>query len=276
MTVCIVSRCFSSQSIVAVCDARISLAGYTSGDIAIKNQPLIGRWYMMIAGEDISPAALIRRRARSRLFRYAQKLKIDHNLLSFDDVRRAVAEAYEAELEQSRTDAVLGGYGLTMDGFLKMRRRNVKDSLYKELFQKLEQFNFSLDLLVYGFEREALGHIFNVSNPGRITSYDLEGYSATGIGSWIAMNSLMAHNPTILTEPELIYRVCEAKFIAESASDVGRGTYASILDSTGIERILNSKQLDRVRKIWEAKGKPKIPDVALKTIKEELKQAKHR
>jgi hypothetical protein len=264
---------------VAAYDATISYEDVISGDVPIKNQVLIGRWRMMIAGM-VAQAWPIHRRARSKLVELVRS-GIAEDELSLDQVSRAVAEAYQEELKQTKADRELGGYGMSMDEFIREGRTFLGEKIYEEIFHRMEKIEFGLQLLVYGFESNKpipnnLVHIFTVYNPGDVTSHTLVGFAAIGIGYWAAMGALLGDNMASLSEEEVIYRVCEAKFLFETSVGVGRDTYVSVLEEDGTERIIFSKQLEGVRKIWENKGRPKTSRSALTLIKKELARAKRR
>lgn len=68
---------------------------------------------------------------------------------------------------------------------------------------------------------------------------------------------------------QTIYHVLAAKFMAESAQDVGKDTDHYVLSGQrGISYLHPLGGIDHIRKRWEKEGAPKIP----KAITEDIKQ----
>jgi 20S proteasome alpha/beta subunit len=97
------------------------------------------------------------------------------------------------------------------------------------------------------------------------------GFHAIGTGSDLADAALVRTYERDLTVDEMIYRVCEAKFIGEAASGVGERTYIVTLDKTGAHRgVKFPKQVEPIRAAWNTHGKPPIPAEALEAIRSQV------
>ena len=150
-------------------------------------------------------------------------------------------------------------------------RRNGLNEMGKELYSQyandLARFDLGLELLVYGFSTKGGRHIFEVSNPGKISSHNLRGYAAIGSGSLMALAALTRRPmPPDLTNT--IYRLLDAKFSAETAREVGKRTYVITMNATGKFGIMAQTNIEKVRAIWEASLKEPEPEEALELIKQ--------
>jgi hypothetical protein len=67
---------------------------------------------------------------------------------------------------------------------------------------------------------------------------------------------------------ETIYRVLEAKFVAENAPGVGKTTVLQLLDDSGVGPIFTDAFISPIKSIWERKGRPKLPKNAVKAVGE--------
>jgi hypothetical protein len=94
---------------------------------------------------------------------------------------------------------------------------------------------------------------------------------AIGSGSPSALSALAFHADKhglsyYSSLPDALYRACEAKFMAESAKEVGGNTFVTIMQKDANVRYVSELGVRRIKKIWERKGAPRIPSQALKEI----------
>jgi hypothetical protein len=101
------------------------------------------------------------------------------------------------------------------------------------------------------------------------------GFWAIGTGANGAISSLAhsveyhsmgSHSPV----PDVLYHVLAAKFMSESAQDVGRGTFIAVLEKSDKLKFLSDTGLVKVRKAWEQDGAPKVPNKVTELIKANL------
>src|ERR1022692_4908149 len=84
--------------------------------------------------------------------------------------------------------------------------------------------------LLAGFDHDGDGHILTVENPGIVKNHDPVGFWAIGSGALSALGILFFHSMRgELPLPEVLYHICEAKFMAESAIGVGKQTNVRIV-----------------------------------------------
>src|SRR5208282_6422375 len=106
------------------------------------------------------------------------------------------------------------------------------------------------------------------SNPGIEDVYDTPGFWAIGSGSHMALSMLFYRQQSVITDlAHTIYNVCEAKFMAESASGVGTQTFLHVSTPYGTAPC-GSEETTKMRPLWERGGRPKIPKKALSRLEE--------
>ena len=92
------------------------------------------------------------------------------------------------------------------------------------------------------------------------------GFWAIGSGAPAALSSLSFHisrkQLTVYSSvSEAVYFSLAAKFMAESANDVGKSTFVVILsnhDSEPLEYV-SDQGIEKIRKLWERSGAPRVP-----------------
>jgi hypothetical protein len=84
--------------------------------------------------------------------------------------------------------------------------------------------------LVCGFDASDKPHVFGVTNPGRVSIYDLTGFHAVGIGQNTAIARLLILDTDEKDKLALaLYQAFDAKANAEVTQGVGYGWDAEIL-----------------------------------------------
>lgn len=262
VTVCIAAKSLD-QSLVTVSDMMVSFDDIipAADQATFKNLTLGARWNCLFAGNDIGPALAVTERA-------ASILKSINGEESLNTVSRAVRDAYQAERREQITDRFLSGFGLSLEAFTKDGYAQLGHDEFSTLFHQIAEFDLGVQFLVYGLDKQKFGHIFTVSNPGVVHDRDLTGYWAIGSGQYMALGALSAHPLGGSSAPELIYRLCSAKFTAETASGVGKRTLVTTVSPTGQFRFLPPTCVNKLRGIWEEERKTPLPTKVYDVIKE--------
>ena len=268
MTVCIAARCIHNdqQHLVTVSDTKLTTGGLYSTEMAtLKLRHLHQRWRVLIAGKFSQHRPLISR-ILSRLVSSADTV---------DFISNVCTEEFIAENKKLAEESLLSPYGLSMAEFVKSRG-DLGDSLYERLWGDIGRTKLECDLLVCGIDSGGTSHIFTVTNPtvdnpSFITDYDYPGFACVGTGLYLADSTLHAIGRRLSDSlEETIYKTTLAKFVAESASDVGEETYLYVFDPNG-ERIPTPIVVaDKLRTLYLAEGKPKVPQQALDMIVKEM------
>jgi hypothetical protein len=267
VTIAIAGFVPARDEIVSVSDARLSHGESipAADDATMKNRKIATTWGMMFAAVDSTAFVPVVNAVQSTL-------NVAEGKREFKDadeltVQKVVQEAYEREFNERffRENLARFGYADVSD-FRRNGLAELGKDLYTQYAVELAKFDLGLELLVYGFDPDSgASQLFEVTNPGKITSHRLRGYAAIGSGSLMALAAL---NRKAITPglPETIYRFLDAKFSSETARDVGRKTHVIITKSNGQHGILPQKTIEQIREIWEEKQKQIEPETALSII----------
>jgi hypothetical protein len=252
--------------IVTVSDARLSYgeAIQAADEATMKNRRIAPTWGMMFAATDATAFDPVARAIALELG--FTGLHDDKRRLEIEQISKAVQRAYENEFSERFFREKLSRFGydniadFRSNGFLQMGK-----DLYHQYAMDLARFDLGLELLVYGFDSVGNHHIFEVGNPGKITSHSLRGHAAIGSGQMMALAALN-RKPMAARLPEVIYRLLDAKFSSETARDVGKKTYVIVLHPSGHFEIMPQHEVEKVRDVWETVLKQREPQAALDII----------
>lgn len=249
------------EVIVSVADRKLSLF-YTSGDGAVSKKFFFhDDWIAMMAGADITPCVEIIN-ASSKLF--AKKKNTLANVTS------AVRTAFQNHLQQLIEDKVLSRYKMKLADFQRNGKKRFTPEVFNLLCSQIDNVALGCEFLVSGFDDEREPHIFTVTNPGIVSNYDRPGFWAIGSGANTALGMLFYRGQNVHEHvEETLYNACEAKFMAESATDVGADTEMYIAKHGYRGFSYGGNLLSVIREEWEKHGKPKMPSEVCKEIRQE-------
>jgi 20S proteasome alpha/beta subunit len=262
MTVCIAAISEFNQ-IVTASDMKVSV-GHTSSDVVmLKIQPLSDRWHVMISGK-ISQTYPLVEAMKERVRKIPQP--------SVKDMRKIVSDEYAAYGRQLATDKVLSPYGLSMAEFMQ-KRNDLGDLVFQQLMGEIARVQVGCDLIVLGHDQLSTPRILVVSNPTEdhpsfVT--DMPHFAAIGSGGYLADTVLhYFQHYSGETIPETIYQVASAKFMAESAQDVGKVSIVSVIDSKKEMTVLDHEFIDKkLRSVWKRRWHARSSPRAIAMIDE--------
>jgi hypothetical protein len=188
---------------------------------------------------------------------------------SASDVEAAMCEAYSRILRSHVAREYLTKFGFdSVDDFKIAGISRLGRRLFWSLSRKIDRASLGVDLLVYGFDytNNRRPNIFHITNPGNAIELNHLSAFAIGSGTRMAMASLHLRPLDISTVPNasaLIYRLCEAKFSAETASGVGKATSGYWMTNDGHSSPILEITLNKYRNIWEAWRRLPPPEEAL-------------
>jgi hypothetical protein len=252
VTVCIAALADAGQSLVFACDSKLSLPEVSGDRVALKCFPLSSRlqWWAMVAADEVSHVLPVIEEAYQ-----GGMIDLSEATNRHQNVERIFVSAYQAVRRRYVEDLVLKPIGLDFGEW--------KTAGYApDLMARIEAVDIGCEFVIFGFDMGAFGHIFTVGHPGVARNHNLTGYAAIGSGGYSALSSLLFNSVNSEMElPEVLYRVCEAKFMAESALGVGRHTYVNIarVGEAMSATHLSDYVVNSVRNAWEKEGKPRIP-----------------
>jgi hypothetical protein len=255
VTVCIAAFAEHENQLVFVSDSRVAFGDFSTDKGAVKYELLENGYLALIAGNDVVYALPAIRRARARV------LKV--NTRDPDEIAAIVHEELRATKDQIIESKILGKYKITAEQFSKNGRRYFTEQVFYDIYSRIEQEHLSLSFIVAGFDASKKAHIRVVTANEPPHDFDALGYAAIGTGAPAALASLSfakdhdgfgrdAHME------DVSYYLLAAKFMAESATDVGRDTYfLSLGHGRGIYHLMTIGGMDALRKSWEKTGAPR-------------------
>jgi hypothetical protein len=266
VTVCIAALCHNRKKIVAVSDSKGSYGDYSADDLLLKSTRLATNWYALFSGDQITEVTSILDGAKKKL---AEAATIDQNVVA-DSIHVSLIDRLRAQIEAK----VLSRFGLSLERFLDEGARLFTEKIYEELCSKITAISLPLTFLLAGFDSSGEGHLMVVDGDSAPYTYDLVGFGAIGSGGVSATSSLLFHSDrqyfsVYSAVEDCIYCCCEAKFMAESASDVGRTTFLTILENGKQPSFISSHRIDaEIRGSWKRLGAPRVPQQLIRQIPE--------
>ncbi len=232
MTICISAACDNSQKLVVAADRMFTIGA----PLNVEFEPPISKIETMTptclamgSGNSLAVAEIMKR-ARVKYVNSPQQ--------SVDIVARALQEEYSA-LRNEVVDRQVVSPALGPDyAAFRLRGGSLpqylqpQPQIYAQLFMQSGQFNLGTEIVVSGFD-EAGSHIYVISNPGQLVSFDKIGYGITGSGATHASIKLaleLQHPKSGLDDTLL--SVYGAKLAAEVAPGVGKETEMYVVSPT--------------------------------------------
>lgn len=260
MTICIAAKCELLGRIIFAADALIS-NDTSSFEGGVKFNFIINagaEWVAMFAGH--APEF------RSILEQVRGRLKGG----TLTDVTEAFEHACATALRKRIEVDLLASYGWTRDEFLATGRVSLGDQRFDRIVDAMEQTSLGIEFLVAGYDALRSARMFHVTDRGYVTRIDQLPFHAVGNGSHAAMSSMLPLGRFCGSSDfqEIVYRVCAAKFAAESVPGVGRETYISWIGADGESGALWPNGVDLLRDQWREQGQPPVPVKAKSTIDE--------
>jgi hypothetical protein len=260
MSVCIAGIANGGKEIVLVSDSKAAFGDFSADGAVRKIDPLFAGYVIQFAGNDPARAGAIIRRAKKRL----EEIDSSGKRLPADQVAECVFQECQLELQRVQEAKVLKKHGYSYELFTSSGKDICTDSVFYDLHSELGQTKLSLDFLVAGFDEKGEGHIRFTNSATPPEDYDSLGFWAIGKGQHSALASL-SHAREYLSfvqhsdEETVAYHLFAAKFMAESASDVGKETFALSISARHSIRHLFLEETDYIRAQWKQNGAPRIP-----------------
>jgi hypothetical protein len=276
MSVCIAAIAVSEgpggrrKEIAAMVDRKMASGEFSNEDATTKSDWLSQNWLCMFAGNDISPALPIARRA-------AELIGWNEGA-SLEAVSGAMQQSYQEFLSNLCMSQVLGRWKFkSIEEFREKGRKQFGNDVFDMLCDKIERVRVQCTFLVCGIDGIGEPHIFTVSNPGVVENRDTPGYFAIGNGAFAAMSVMSFFKQSVVcSAEETWYHVIAAKLMAESATDVGKEVFYWRLSKGMWKEAPNvsASIFWDVREAWNKGGCPSIPDGIIEKIKGYLEPEK--
>src|ERR1700735_1474746 len=192
MTVCISAFAANSKAIVLVADKMLTYQPYgpspMQSDTGVKKLLHLGDsgWEVQFAGDGAFAEKVLHQPTQT-----SEKKPTMRD--SCAEIVECVQGAYHTVREREANDTVFRPRMLDRDLVFKRSSSDLhplSDELVSQLTKELMSYRTECDLLVSGFDK--IGpHIFTVSDPGTISSCDLPGFCAIGIGNEASTSRLL-------------------------------------------------------------------------------------
>jgi hypothetical protein len=263
VTVCIGVLCESRKAIVCITDNKASFQDFSAEKLVLKNYPFYEGWTALPSGNDAEYFPLILEQARSAL----TKIKPSTSR----EIALAIDTAYQEQRQSLIETTVLRKYGFTSKTFMREGKKLCSDTLYNNLCEKIAAVTLSAEFLLCGFDNKGVGHVLCAGGDKSCRSYDHFGVWAIGTGQHSALASLSfqasrSEYSVHSRLEEAVYAALTAKFMAESASDVGKSTFAVVMRARKSMLFVPDIAIDILRKAWELEGAPRRSLRALAAI----------
>jgi hypothetical protein len=221
-------------------------------------------WHAAFAGDPIAFKSIVLR-LMSELRDAAQE-----GAPSSQTVKRIASETYAhvSAAEFAARHLLPLGYA-TVAEFRREGLGELGSGLFHEYANKLAKFDLGVEVILFGYDDQSRPQLLELTSPGRISDAGVLGYAIVGSGFNMAASSLRMR-PLDRSLEDLIYRLLEAKFLAETATGVGKTTSLVTVNRDGDLHRMTSHEINSVKIIWEKSRKAPIPEDAYQTIKASL------
>src|SRR5260221_8648182 len=280
MTVCIAAISNNHDAIITASDMMLSDDVSSIDNAAFKTRALTNpgaeeNWHCMYAGSPDTFDELFWN-IRAHLKEHPQDSESDTAM------KAAVEKAYSTVTTHRIETGVLSAFGISRDEFFQTGVQRFGESYFKQLAEECRSVKLDTDMLVVGFEvrkfathNARVPHIFTAQKEtGTCASQDQLKFQAIGAGAWAAMGSLFSRE--FLTERsvnEIVYILCEAKFVSEMARSVGGSTMVEVFYADGsASSLFVDVKKDAIRSAWNRYQNRVTPQEALASIDEQLKR----
>ncbi len=290
MTVCVAAICDNGKTIILVSDRMIGPGFIESEPNINKVVKLHSQWWLLFAGDDISPVFDIIDSSKEVIKNknVAAKLQPD-DPAHLQAVMDAVRESYEKKRMEQAESLYLKPIGWDIASFNASAGGPNCLPDFGEIKAKIADYVLNIELLVAGFS-EGTAYVFSlIGREGAIVNrHDLPGFYSIGSGGTGAIFMMYYRDLSYKTiAREAIYYAMEAKLFGEQASGVGEDTdlYVATADGKVItfsEDAIETglvKVWDKLRPRWIGKESRAIlnslPELtSFEKLKEEKKKRK--
>lgn len=259
MTVCVATICDNGKTLILVADKMIGI-GYIESELNItKLRDLCKGWWILFAGDDITPVFDIIDKAKALVLTKRASARLASDAPTpVGIVSEAVKEAYEWKRMQHAEALYLTPIGWDIAAFSGGGHANLPD--FGEIKAKIADYFLPIDLLIAGFGE---GNAYVLSLSGQegsiVKRHDVPGFYSIGSGSMGAVFMLYYREVSYKTPArEALYYAMEAKLFGEQASGVSESTDVYVATADGKFISLDEKKTveKKLVRVWE-KLKPR-------------------
>jgi 20S proteasome alpha/beta subunit len=234
MTVCVATICDDGKTIILVADRMIGIGFIESEPDIHKLLELHKEWWILFAGDDISPVFDIVDYAKEHIRKQKGKRNVAlDSPISLEVAMEAIREAYERKRMEQAAALYLTPIGWDISAFNLVGHSNLPD--FGEIKAKIGDYTLNIELLVAGFD-DGKACLFSLvgREGGLINRHDIPGFFSIGSGG-IGAIYMLYYREMSSKKParEALYYAMEAKLFGEQASGVGEKTDLHVVTSDG-------------------------------------------
>jgi hypothetical protein len=263
VTVCIGAIAEGGKKIVMASDFKAAFGEFSADSGVLKNIPFKNGYSVMLAGNDVGDAMPTLRRAQMQI----------GDSSDADEIANYLHEALVETRKQKIEAKILSKLGFTADTFRTEGKNSLTESTYYDVVSEMRRLELSLTLLLCGFDELGDGHLRVVSCDDSPQDFDMLGFAAIGSGASAALSSLSFakdHSNFFRSDSsaKVFYHVLAAKFMAESATDVGKDTFDVCIVCDSHCEFLSPMAggAETVRRLWLEDGAPRRSEKSIKAI----------
>lgn len=249
------------QHLYAVCDRLLSSETSSFHSPFAKIVAVFDSWLLGYCGDPGVFMSMVRELKASGVEETAE---------NSDAVPHKLRDIYQKFRKQNVEEKILSRYRLSLQEFLDTGFARFGERKFGEICKQIEGCNLGIEFLLAGWSPQALWdpRILTINDPGVITDHTLECAWAVGVGADIAQGHLDACFHSMENNfKEGLYRITEAKIMAEAARGVGPDTTLIWLDHRGISngKEMPDATLRDFRLAWEM-HRQKVPEEILQRL----------
>jgi len=266
VTVCIAAIAENEAQICVVTDSKAAFGDFSSDKGAIKHEHLGNGHLTLIAGNDVVYALTLLAKAKKRI----EKDQTRDSDATADILYEELCATRNRLIEAK----VLRRYGMTVQQFMDKGRKSFTDQVFYDICSRIDRVELSLTLLLAGFDARKVPHLRVITVDEPPQNFDSIAFAAIGSGAPAALASLSfaADHHGFSRYSEIHDSTCHllaAKYMAESATDVGHNTFFLSVGKQGAV-MLHDLATKAVRESWLKHGAPKRSLLTVKIIKDAL------
>lgn len=227
MTICIAGIA-DNNKIVAFTDRMLTIGApvRTAFEITENNKAikLADKVVAMFAGDVLKANAILK----------IAQTKIQNSNTDAQKVAEIVRDSYREQWVLDIEGALLQRFGLDRKTFIN-KQKDLDPDLVKSVNNAIGNYNMDVAIIVAGVDQDG-PHIFQIQNPGVISTHDAIGYCCIGSGAQHATFSLIEsqYSPTF-TEARSIHSILQAKKRAQYDPGVGILTDVVLINDTYVK-----------------------------------------
>ena len=254
MTICIAATAENKSAVVVASDRMLS-AGFLNLEFdhpGSKIEPL-GEACVGLSAGDALPAG--------DLFLSAHSVSAQLQNPLIKQIADTIKDAYCKLRAKRIEETVFRPRSITMDSFYKQGIiQQYPSELALGLDDRVQRMDFGVTLIVAGADQGG-AHIFGISDPGILDSYDRIGYHAIGSGLSHAILSLVASGQHWSKSiNETVFNVFRAKRQAELAPGVGQSVELQVITPGKIHQA-KADELSMLERTLKALEKPRNKEI---------------